>query len=216
MIKNKLLHFDESNYNGYIKTIENNAQLLVDAALKLKKHKVKITPDELRDGNFISRLLDYHKGQHNTNISLKILSFEKYLELIELEYSELEALERKYLDIKDHVFKFYSNNNSFYNYCETWDTDVVFPKKVEINMSDCFTFKGASFVVILDDKYFKLYSTNNKQLDQITKLNNLLKSFREMGIEYQDAKPLFGSWIRDLDFKLNSFNLNYMQILKIK
>lgn len=212
------LHFNESRYLSFKKSIYNHANILIVAAAEL--HRLGLTnieSEDLKDGQFTEHLLSFHKKEHAKNASLKIVSFEKYLDLIELEYKNLQKLESKYLESIDTTFEFYPNNDPYFNYCRSRNPQALLKAKpkVYLKMSSLFTVKGNDITVNLPNKYFKLYSTNQNQLEKIDEIDTYFNAAKKIEAKHKNVKEVLGKWVTKLDYTLKSYELNYNEILNV-
>ena len=213
----KLLSFDEVRYNGYITSIRSHALKLVEAAQVINELGLpKVSPNTLLDGKFVERVLEFYKKEWSSNTAFKHVSFDKYLEFIELNYTKLEELEKEYNSMKDHSYNFYKQNDLYYSFCEHRFKEglVDAPDKDVIKVSDLFVLKGTIVNVNLSEEYFKLYATNDRQLEKIKDIDDFVNSSRKVGANYKTIKYVLKSWISDLSYNLDSYEINYYYLLQ--
>ena len=215
--KVKILSFDKEMYNGYITSIRSHALKLVEAAEVMHELGLpKVTPNTLLGGEFVVRVLEFYKKEWSSNIAFKHVSFDKYLEFIELNYSKLEELENEYNSMKNHSYVFYRQNDLFYSFCEHRFKEglVNAPEKDTLKVSDLFVLKGTTVDVNLSEEYFKLYATNDRQLEKIKDIDDFVNSSRKMGADYKTIKDVLKSWLLDLNYNLEQYTINYNYLLQ--
>tara|TARA_R110000744_G_scaffold380502_1_gene501519 strand:+ start:4742 stop:5404 length:663 start_codon:yes stop_codon:yes gene_type:complete len=212
----KLIHFYKESYQASISSIKTHAQILIDAAKEMEKLGLpKINPNNLRDGFFVQRVLDFYKQEWKNNPAFEKVYFEKYLDLISLDYSKVTELEIQYNASKNGVLKFYKTNHKFYAY---WDGsprkgNLSFVSKVSFSIEKLYNIEGGKITVNLDEEYYKLYSTSNKQLDRIEDINNFIKAAKELNVDFKLVKSGLGSLLRDIRYDLSSYEINYCELM---
>jgi hypothetical protein len=214
--QNQLIHFYEESYLAYKNQIREHGQILIEAAREMRKLELpKVDPNNLRDGFFVQRVLDFHKQEWKKNEAFKKVYFEKYLEFIELDYSKVEELESLYNRSKNQVYSFYKFNNYYLrNSGSESITGTMKPgAKVDLKLSDLYEIKGNTVVVNLDDKYFRLFSTSKKQLEKIESIKQYIEAARSLEMDFKLVKSALGRLLKYLRFDLSTYEINYFEIM---
>tara|TARA_R110000796_G_scaffold252631_1_gene389288 strand:- start:190209 stop:190865 length:657 start_codon:yes stop_codon:yes gene_type:complete len=217
---NTLLKFDKNKYEATIKSVTDFALNLVKASEEIEKLDAgKFEPKDLKDGNFTQRVLDYYKKEWSSNTAFKHITFEKYLQFIELDLTSLKLIQKHYNDTKDYVYSFYQKNDLYFNYCEYRNKEGLkgASSKVEIKILDMFELNRKSITVSLNEEYFKLYTTSKAQEEKIKEISTFIDLCKKFQMDYKAVKQALGEWVKELNYSLDSFEINYNHLLaKIK
>lgn len=214
--QNQLIHFYEESYLAYKNQIREHGQILIEAAREMRKLELpKVDPNNLRDGFFVQRVLDFHKQEWKKNEAFKKVYFEKYLEFIELDYSKVEELESLYNRSKNQVYSFYKFNNYYLRNSgfESISGTMKPGPKIDLKLSDLYEIKGNTVVVNLDDKYFRLFSTSKKQLEKIESIKQYIEAARSLEMDFKLVKSALGRLLKYLRFDLSTYEINYFEIM---
>ncbi|TXN36083.1 hypothetical protein FVB32_16115 [Flagellimonas hymeniacidonis] len=212
----QLLQFEKERYEATKENVKNFAKLLVKASEEIERLEVgSIEPNGLKDGNFTDRVLDFYKNEWESNTAFKHVSFEKYLQFIELDLTNLELLQEEYNGRKNCTYSFYPHNNSYFDYCEhRYKVGLEdASNKVEIKIMDMFRLEEKDVAVELDEEYFKLYTTNAKQAEKISDIGAFVSASKKMDLDYKIVKKAAGQWLKDLSYNLESFEIDYYYLL---
>lgn len=213
----KLIHFYKDRHQASVNSIKEHAQTLFDAAKEMQKLDLpKINPNNLRDGLFVRRVLDFHKQEWENNSAFKRVSFEKYLEFISLDYSKVEELERQFKSRKTSAYSYFKTNHAFFSY---WDGSprkgkMNFPSKVSYNIEELYKIEGSKIIVDLNEEHFKLYSTSNNQLKKIANIDTFITVARELNVDFKLVKSGLGDLLRDIRFDLSNYEINYCELIR--
>lgn len=213
---NQLLHFYKEDYESSINSIKQYAQVLLDAAAEMKKLDLpKINPNNLRDGLFVQRVLDFYKNEWKNNTAFARVSFEKYVDFISLDYSKLSELERLYNGNKHNAFTFYKFNNKFYSYWthNSRKGNLSFPPQVKIPYEELYEIVSGKIKVNLDEEYFKLYSMNNKQLEKVKDIETFIKTGKSLGMDYLKIKQILGNLLINIKTDLSKYEIHYRELM---
>lgn len=213
----QLLHFDEERYNQHLNTIRRQGLRLLEASAEMTKLGLpKTPPEKLLNGVFVNKVIEFHKKEWQGNSAFKRVSFEKYQELIELDFTKLHELETDYNAMNEFTFSFYKKNHLFFDYCEHRFPDglVDAGNKVVVKLKDSFKIKGDEIEVNLSNEYFKLYSTNHEQVKKINEIDQYIDLSRKFNAKYLTVKETLKDWLAELDFNLENHKINYYHLLQ--
>ena len=212
-----MLQFNETGYKATKENIKNFASLLVKASEEIESLNAgSVEPNALKDGNFTERVIEFYRKEWASNTAFKHVSFDKYLQFIELDLTKLEHLQDEYNGRKDYTYSFYPHNHPYFDYCEYRFKEGLgnAGKKVRIKIMDMFKLDGKSITIQLDEKYFELHSANSRQLEKISDIENLVAACRKMGVTHKLVKEALGPWVTDLAYDLERVNINHFYLLK--
>lgn len=218
MIRTKqLLSYDESFHADSIKGIEKVAMLLFVASKEIENLEAgTYSPDSLKDGKFLDTAIEFHKKEWQENTAFKRVSFDKYLEFIEMDFSKLEEIEKEYLAHLNSTREYYKINHPYFSWCEH-----RFPEglknasgKVKLKFSDLFKINGDSIEVNLSDEYFKTYTSNAKQIEKLEEIKTFFESSKKLNVSYEIVKKALRYWTRDIAYDLSSMEIDYYYLLK--
>ena len=68
--------------------------------------------------------------------------------------------------------------------------------------------------VVLDRNYFELYATNQKQIDKIAAIENLILACKEMDVEHELVRKATSRWVSNLTYDLSKYDINVFEVLK--
>lgn len=212
-----LLNFDQEGYEGTVQSITNVALKLVQASEEIEKLGAgKFEPKSLKNGNFIEKVLEFYKKEWATNAAFKHVSFERYLQFIELDLTNLKLLQQDYGDFKDSVYSFYPTNNDYFEYCEHRYKEGLKDagRQIEIKIEDMYKLNEKAVTVNLNEEYFKLYATNAAQEEKVKDIEAFVGLAKKFNVEYKVAKQALGSWVKKLDYGLNGYEVDYYYLLQ--
>ncbi|MDQ7917130.1 hypothetical protein RBU60_06045 [Mesonia sp. MT50] len=236
----KKLEFNQSEHKREEDGILEVGNILIDAQNELSKLKVKCEPKDLIQGNFLDEFHNHHRKAHNQQKEgfVKMLSYEKYIEMLEFDVTELEKLEEIYNARAFSQREFYAYNTKFYQYCKNnasrnpslkeYLDDA--PKKVSFKPVDLLVFKNGNIEVNLDTELFTTYASNDKQLEMMNDIKQFVKLGKKMDLAYKDVYTPIKHYLYDesnlfhghqtgkqgLTRDLNEVNFNYNKILTIQ
>lgn len=214
-----LLEFREDLYKSTVQSITEIGLKLVEAANEMEKLRLpRPKPKDLIDGIFVQHVTDFYKKEWATNPAFKHISFDKYLEFVELDTTKLQQLETLYNQGKNSKLSYYKFNNLFFRRFEHKrggeETLKKAGNKIELKYSELFKLQGDEVLVDLNEEYFKLYATSESQLEKITEIESFVKSARNLKVEYESIKSILGSLINDLSYDLSMVKINYHYLLQ--
>lgn len=215
----KLLNFNEDAYNSHVETIQKTQTLFEDASAQLKQLGLTVPPKSLMDGNIHGRAEKHYREKYESSSFYKEgISFEKYMDLKEVTLESLMEVEET---IKNHlasVFKFYPDQHDFYSYYELRREPEINEragKKVELPITKLFRWVNEKEIeVLLDKKYFELYSTSKEQLQKIKDIEEFISASKKMAVPYELVKRAVGIWAKRISYDLTSYSINYFEVLK--
>lgn len=214
----KLLKFNEDAYNSHVGTIQKTLTVLKDASRELEKHGVSATPKSLTDGKVYKRALEHYRRKYENSALSQDISFEKYIEFTETDITSLKLAQQRIQDQMAVVFRFYPEQHEFFSFFEHRQEPEIHSKagkKVELPITKLFKWVGEDEIeVTLSEKYFELHTTNQKQVDKIAAIENLILACKKMEIPFKLAKEVLGQWVKSLSPDLEIYELNYYHVLK--
>ncbi|WP_040279350.1 hypothetical protein [Psychroserpens damuponensis] len=218
----QLLHHDEDYQQRFIKKIEAIPELLEAVKSELTAQKVdhKLKLSDLKDGNFVTIFEDYQKKKMQQRIPEA--DFEQWLILCNIDTDELTELENRYKKLLDIKHYFYTQNHDYWFSKETYEKNFErvshpeAPTKKEYCIDDFLSILKDSYKITVDSEFFKLYATNQNQIDKISSIEDFVKASRKMKNTYADVLTGCGKCVKSLDRDLKSYELNYNAILDIK
>ena len=224
-MKKQLLIHDKQAEGLFIKKIQAVPELLEEVKRELTAQKVdhKLKLSDLKDGNFVTIFEDYHESKMQQRIPEA--DFEQWLILCNIDTDKLTELENRYKKLLDIKYPFYTLNHDYWQSIE-WRAGKLTPnlveklkeapKKKEYNLDDFLKISKDSYKLNIDSELFKLYATNQNQLDKISSIADFVKASRKMKNTYADVLTGCGKCVKSLDRDLKSYELNYNAILDIK
>ncbi|WP_127844138.1 hypothetical protein [Psychroflexus aestuariivivens] len=219
------LKFDQSRYDNQIKMISNIAKIYTDAANELLKLDVKgYKAENLINGDFITLFDEYHKSEHSKikDPVFKKLSYEKYLDLRELDTTKLEELQSEHEKRKNFCFELYEVNDLFFTKAETNQTrNISFakamnsaPVKRRYTIDKVLSFKGNKAIINIPKKPFEVHALNRNQIDLMQDVSDFINTSRKLGLTYEKVKPHIAVYLSDLSIDLKTFSFDFNEILK--
>ncbi len=229
------LDFDQNGYDSLKNYVLETGEIILKAKTILNNLEVKCNTKDLIDGEFISRFHEHHKNAHQneTDGFAKRLSYEKYIEMLELDTTPLIELESTYKSRVERSYEFYSKNNSFYKYCEFRAPRSAFlkdflddaPNKISILLKDLFKISRDKVIININEELFTLYTTNSKQILIINTVRELIKNCEMLGKKVDEVRPLIKEYLVEgnilsekigLSNDMKTINFNNNKILTIK
>lgn len=212
MNKNLKIGFDQKGYDSTIERITNAAQIYFDASRELEKLKVKnIKADDLLKGGFIDLFTKYQKNEYENSSSAKELdlTFEKFLDLRELNTSKLKELQEIHERNENTFIELYKYNDSFFRFAEARHFNNIklknaleqAPKKERFNILELFEIKNNKVKILLKKDMFDIYALNKEQIKLMHDVSDFIRSSKVIGLTYNDLWPHVGKYLHD-DYSL--------------
>lgn len=208
MNKNLKIGFDQKGYESMVDRITNAAQIYFDASKELEKLKVKnIKADVLLEGGFIQLFTKHQKKEYENSILVKELdlTFEKFLELRELNTTRLQELEEMHERNKNYFIELYKYNNSFFQFAENRQTNNSLlkrsleraPKKEKINILQLFEIKDNKVKILLNKEPFTVYAFNKEQIQIMHDVTEFIKCSKTLGLTYDNVWQHVEKYLHD-------------------
>lgn len=191
----KQIYFNKEKHAAFTQSIRAVTDLIEAAQTELRIQGIKdeklISLEALQDGRFVSVFEKFHKSEQAKSDLTKGMIHSKYLELYGRTDKKLLALEESYNSIITKEYRFYDENNDFYNYCEkeierrntTLEPYLKnAPKKKTYRFTDFATIKGNNVKIDVPEAFFIVY-LNQKQLDTMSNILAFLELSKRLGIE---------------------------------
>jgi len=235
MVKAKILFTDTKRYNGTVEQLRNCGLIKVKAAKlinDLTKSAVKISAEDLEDGEFVNIVLNYWREQWKQNPTFKNVRFDKYLfDWLEIDTTELLTLETRYTALSNSMISFFVKDDPFYSWAE-WSDKVNFkkaPKQVHFKFKDLVDIKGNSVKVNLSKDYFTV-TASSEQINKVKAIELFVKTFRENfkiiepELPYTDIKDatcskltkLMKPYVKKISMNLEDIEFDYYRIKQIQ
>lgn len=230
--KKLFLEFDESSYNKQINRITEISNTLLDAANELLKLDVKgYKAENLIDGNFLDIFHGHQKTEHDKPQWKNLgISYEKYLELRELDTTKLEELNEKYNTEKNYKVELYEHSQNIFERSETYARTTFSPlrhgcekimkyapNKKEYSLTDLLSFKGNKAVIEVPKECYENYAINQSQIDLMNEIRIFVENGRKLGAEYKDLKSVLGNYFHptfhSLSYDLKKVDFDLLIIL---
>ncbi len=208
MKKFQKIGFDEKGYENNLKLITGTAQIYIDADKELKKLKVKgFRADSLTNGGFMDIFNKYQKKEYQKSKAAKELglTYEKFLDLQELDTTKLKELEQNHQLMKDRTVDLYEYNDSFFKYAElNKSTDTKFERVLEIAPSKksykllkLFSISSGKVNVLLSKEPFDVYALKQEQIQIMYDVSDYVKASKAIGLQYKDVWPMVKKFLFD-------------------
>jgi hypothetical protein len=208
MKKFQKIGFDDRGYESNIKSITTAAQIYFDAAKELRKLKVKgFRMESLTKGGFMGIFNDYQKKEYQKSKAAKELglTYEKFLDLQELDTTKLKELEQRHEQMKDRTIDLYEYNNSFFHYAEIKkSTDARFrraleiaPKKKSYKILKLFSISGSKVNILLSKEPFNVYALSQEQIQIMYDVADYVKASKAIGLQYNEVWPTVEKFLFD-------------------
>lgn len=208
MNKDLKIGFDLKAYDRNINQITNAAQIYFDASKELEKLKIKgIKVDELTKGGFMKIFLDYQKNEFEKSISAKELdlTFEKFLDLRDLNTTKLKELEDLHEKQKDKLIELFEYNDSFFKHAEfLQNTNPILkralekaPKKQSLQISKLFDIKNNKVKISLNSEPFNIYAFDKEQIQLMYNITDYIKAAKVIELTYSDVWTHVGKYLYD-------------------
>lgn len=214
----RLLKFNEGAYNMHVGTIQKTLTVLKDASKELEKHGVLATPKSLSDGKVYKKALEHYRGKYENSALSQDISFEKYMDFTDTDIAPLKLLQQQIQDQLAVVFRFYPEQHEFFSFFEHRREPEIHAKagkKVELPITKLFKWVSEDEIeVTLSEKYFEVHATNQRQVDKIAAIENLILACKEMDIEHGLAKEVLGQWVTSLSPDLEKYEIDCYYVLK--
>lgn len=233
----KELKFQEERYKAFEKQLSGFTDILISALNELEKQGVAgYNCEKLKQGNFLEIFENYHKKQQFKNDVTKNMIYEKFLDLYGYNNIELQKLQNTYTSYLNRDFSFYEVNNSFYEYCKmVYKQNPSLKPFVErapavksYKVFDFVNIKGNGIKISIPKKLFTIYATNQKQLDIIRDISNLVSIAKRLRLDHRSINDSLKKYLvetssaflsnqkRGLDKDMSTINFDYNKILKIQ
>lgn len=216
----KLLEFEEQRYQSCSNSIYQLLETLKDAAKQLQDMGMspEISPRGLAYGNIYGTALAFYKDMYETSDLSRDLTFDQYLKVREVNIEPLKVVEQRVREQLEIKFSFYKNHHAFYSYFEHRpDKDLMrgAGKKIQLPITSLFKWvDDYNIEITLERKYFELYANSDAQLEKIADLENYIAISKKVGVDYGLVSKAIGRWLKELSHDLNSYRINYHEILK--
>ena len=213
------MNFNEDAYNAHVETIQKTQTLLEDVSAQLEQLGLTVPPKSLINGNVHGRAEKHYREKYESSTFFdEGISFEKYMYLKEVNLEPLRAIEETIQNHLATVFKFYPEQHDFYSYYELRREPEINDragKKVELPITKLFRWVSEKEIeVLLDKKYFELYSTSKEQLQKIKDIEEFISASKKMAVPYELVKRAVGIWAKRISYDLTSYSINYFEVLK--
>jgi hypothetical protein len=208
MNKDLKIGFDQKSYDSIIAQITNAAQVYFDTSKELEKLKIRgIKADLLTKGGFMKIFLDYQKNEFEKSVSAKELdlTFEKFLDLRDLNTEKLNELEDLHEKQKDKSIELFEYNNSFFNYAEIFQNSNFAlkralekaPKKQSFQVSKLYDIKSNKIEISLKTEPFDIYAFNKEQIQLMYDIADYIKAAKVIELTYKDVWPYVEKYLHD-------------------
>ncbi|WP_157206821.1 hypothetical protein [Mariniflexile maritimum] len=208
MNRNLKIGYDQKGYNATIERITNAANIYINASKELEKLKVKnIKSEDLLNGGFMDVFMKHQKNEYDNSASAKELdlTFEKFLELRDLNTSRLKELEQMHERTKDSIIELYQYNNSFFQYAEVRQNSnqqlkralEKAPKKISYRILELFNIKDNKVIIALSKEPFSIYAFHKDQVQIMHDVTDFIKASKVIGLTYDDLWPHVGKYLYD-------------------
>ena len=220
---------DPDNYNRYLHQIKTYSEIYIEASKELARLDVKSCKAEsLTDGGFVALFHDHHKNEHAQPEWARLkISYEKYLNLKEIDFSKLEALQAEHERIVELEFKLYETNNSFFTYASNETRNTLYieaiklaPEKKVYKVFDFLSFKGNTVKVDLPIKPFEIHALKKSQIDLLQDVSDYVAASSKLGLEYRDVLKVVENYVKfsegrptGLSYDLKNIEFSYNNIL---
>jgi len=232
-MSNLKIGFKEDSYNSKIEFINTAAQIFFDAEKELENQKAKdIKAESLTNGNFVKALHEYHKSQYEkSSYKNDGISFEKFLNLLEVNTSELEKLEERFKAYQSRTIDLYEVNTDFYQYCELNKMSnhklkaalEKAPTKKSYSVFDLFEIKGNKVKIDLPRKPFEIHAMDKTQIQLMHDVTDFISKAKALELKYNEVNPLIKKYLRPLNPRfgdtpglstdLNTIVFDYQKVL---
>jgi hypothetical protein len=225
----KFLTTDQEAYNRLQNLILTFSEIYTDAAKELVNLDVKgYKAENLTNGGFLTIFHEYHKAEHAQPEWSKLkISYEKYLNLKEIDLKNLEHLEFWHKERKDFETQLYDTNHSFFSFADNKTRDSLFqnimklaPEKRVYRLFNLLSFKGNTVKVEIPKKPFEIHALNKLQIDLLQDIKDYVNASRKLGLEYRDILKVVKDYVKWTDGRptglsndLKNIEFSYNQIL---
>jgi len=223
---------DQQAFERYQNQMINFGAVYTNAAKELINLDVKgYKAENLINGGFVALFHDHHKNEHAQPEWARLkISYEKYLNLKEIDFSKLEALQAEHERIVELEFKLYETNNSFFTYASNQTRNTLYieamklaPEKKVYKVFDFLSFKGNTVKVDLPIKPFEIHALKKSQIDLLQDVSDYVAASSKLGLEYRDVLKVVEVYIKwtdgrptGLSYDLKTIEFSYNKILNQK
>ena len=223
---------DQQAFERYQNQMINFGAVYTNAAKELINLDVKgYKAENLINGGFVALFHDHHKNEHAQPEWARLkISYEKYLNLKEIDFSKLEALQAEHERIVELEFKLYETNNSFFTYASNETRNTLYieamklaPEKKVYKVFDFLSFKGNTVKVDLPIKPFEIHALKKSQIDLLQDVSDYVAASSKLGLEYRDVLKVVEVYIKftdgrptGLSYDLKTIEFSYNKILNQK
>ena len=223
---------DQQAFERYQNQMINFGAVYTNAAKELINLDVKgYKAENLINGGFVALFHDHHKNEHAQPEWARLkISYEKYLNLKEIDFSKLEALQAEHERIVELEFKLYETNNSFFTYASNQTRNTLYieamklaPEKKVYKVFDFLSFKGNTVKVDLPIKPFEIHALKKSQIDLLQDVSDYVNASSKLGLEYRDVLKVVKVYIKwtdgrptGLSHDLKTIEFSYNKILNQK
>ena len=230
---NKLfLSTDQKSFERYQNQMITYGEVYTNASKELARLDVKSCKAEnLTNGKFLALFHEHHKNEHAQPEWSKLkISYEKYLNLKEIDLEKLEALEAEHEQILALEFKLYETNNSFFTFAENKTRDTSYleamklaPERASYKVFDFLSFKGNTAKVEIPKKPFEVHALNKSQIDLLQDLTDYVNASIKIDLKYRDVLKVVEDYVKwtdghptGLSYDLKTIEFSYNKILNQK
>ena len=220
---------DQQAFERYQNQMINFGAVYTNAAKELINLDVKgYKAENLINGGFVALFHDHHKNEHAQPEWARLkISYEKYLNLKEIDFSKLEALQAEHERIVELEFKLYETNNSFFTYASNETRNTLYieamklaPEKKVYKVFDFLSFKGNTAKVEIPKKPFEVHALNKSQIDLLQDVSDYVNASSKLGLEYRDVLKVVEDYVKwtdgrptGLSYDLKNIEFSYNKIL---
>ncbi len=218
-MKKILLNYNQNAEHRFTEKIKAIPEILETVKAELTKQKVdhNLTLYDLQDGNFISKFEEFHNEFRNKHYPKMCKN--RYYKNLNINTDKLTELERDYKGYLNTKYLFYVENHDYWYLKETFGNEFQIikhtkaPKKKEYTTPDFLSISKDSYKINVDSEFFKLYATNENQVDQMNEVTQIIKLAKKRKADISQTIKLTGGLIKlDRDYNIT---WDYNEILNI-
>jgi hypothetical protein len=202
------LSIDQQQFERYQNQMITYSEIYIQASKELARLDVKSCKAEsLTNENFLAIFHDHHKNEHAQPQWANLgISYEKYLNLKELELGKLEALEAEHETIRNLEIELYATNNLFFTYASNKTRDTSYleamklaPEKLTYKVFDFLSFKGNTAKINIPKKPFEIHALNKAQIDLLQDVTDYVNASGKLGLKFRDILKTVEVYIKFTD-----------------